>query len=115
MQIKQYEIWVADLNPRLGTEAGKTRPVVILQTDLLNKTGHPSTLICPITTKTKKDFDILRINLKSGTSGLHQDCDILLDQVRAIDNRRLKKNIGRLPKSVDGKIKESLVILFDLD
>ncbi|MCY7311344.1 MAG: type II toxin-antitoxin system PemK/MazF family toxin [Chitinophagaceae bacterium] len=35
MQIKQYEIWIADLNPRFGTETGKTRPVVIIQTDLL--------------------------------------------------------------------------------
>ena len=37
MKIKQYEIWIADLNPRFGTETGKTRPVVIVQTDLLNK------------------------------------------------------------------------------
>jgi mRNA interferase MazF len=37
MKIKQYELWIADLNPKFGTEAGKTRPVVILQTDLLNR------------------------------------------------------------------------------
>ena len=37
MKIKQFEIWLADLNPEFGTEAGKTRPVVIVQTDLLNK------------------------------------------------------------------------------
>jgi mRNA interferase MazF len=52
MKIKQYEIWIADLNPRFGTETGKTRPVVIIQTDLLNK-HHPSTIICPITTNIK--------------------------------------------------------------
>ena len=45
MKIKQYEIWIADLNPRYDTEAGKTRPVVIVQTNLLNDL-HPSTLIC---------------------------------------------------------------------
>ena len=37
MKIKQYEIWLADLNPTRGTELGKTRPVVIIQTDLLNE------------------------------------------------------------------------------
>ena len=46
MKHKQYEIWLADLNPRMGTEPGKTRPVVIIQTDLLNDV-HPSTIVCP--------------------------------------------------------------------
>ena len=49
MKPKQYEIWIADLNPHFGTETGKTRPVAIVQTDLLNK-FHPSTIICPVTT-----------------------------------------------------------------
>ena len=36
MKIKQFEVWIADLNPRMGTESGKIRPVLIVQTDLLN-------------------------------------------------------------------------------
>jgi mRNA interferase MazF len=40
MRIKQFEIWIADLNPRMGTETGKIRPVIVIQTDLLNK-EHP--------------------------------------------------------------------------
>ena len=35
MQVNQHEIWIADLNSQIGTEAGKTRPVLIVQTDLL--------------------------------------------------------------------------------
>lgn len=31
MPIKQFEIWIADLNPQIGTEPGKTRPVLVLQ------------------------------------------------------------------------------------
>jgi mRNA interferase MazF len=49
MNIRQYEVWLADLNPRVGTEAGKTRPVLVVQTNLLNTVSHPSTIICPIT------------------------------------------------------------------
>lgn len=41
-------LYFADLNPRLGTEPGKVRPVVVFQTDLLNQV-NPSTLICPVT------------------------------------------------------------------
>ena len=55
MEFKQYDIWLADLNPTLGTEPGKTRPVVIIQTNLLNDT-HLSTLICPITSKINKEM-----------------------------------------------------------
>ncbi|MFN2423284.1 MAG: type II toxin-antitoxin system PemK/MazF family toxin, partial [Cryomorphaceae bacterium] len=42
MKVKKFEIWLANLDPRMGTEAGKTRPVVVVQTDLLNRV-HPST------------------------------------------------------------------------
>ena len=42
MTIKKFHLYLADLNPRMGTEPGKTRPVVVIQTDLLNPT-HPST------------------------------------------------------------------------
>ncbi|MEY3451889.1 MAG: hypothetical protein RL711_1715 [Bacteroidota bacterium] len=52
MEIKQYDIWLADLNPTTGTAPGKTRPIVVIQTDLLNDV-HLSTLICPITTNVK--------------------------------------------------------------
>ena len=90
MSVKQYEIWIADLNSQIGTEAGKTRPVLVVQTNLLNKLPHPSTLICPITTNVKKDVDILRVHLKIGMANLLQDCDIMIDQIRAIDNNRLR-------------------------
>ena len=91
MKIKQYDIWLADLNPSRGTEPGKTRPVVIVQTDLLNET-HLSTLICPITTNVKKEIELLRVHLRKGQ--LDKLSDILVDQVRAIDNTRFLKKIG---------------------
>ena len=90
MSIKQFEIWIADLNPQIGTEPGKTRPVLAIQTNLLNKIPHPSTIVCPITTNVKKDSEILRVHLKKGTANLHQACDIMIDQIRAIDNKRTK-------------------------
>ena len=113
MKIKQYEVWIADLNPRFGTEAGKARPVVILQTNLLN-TFHPSTVICPITTNVKPEAEILRVHLYKGFSKLKEDCDIMIDQIRAIDNKRLIKKIGELSQTEIDSIKENLSIVFDL-
>ena len=113
MKIKQYEIWLADLNPQFGTEAGKTRPVDIVQTDLLNE-FHPSTIVCPVTTNVKADATILRIHLSKGSAKLRENCDIMIDQVRAIDNRRLLKKIGDLPEEKISMMKENMSIMLDL-
>jgi len=115
MEIKQFEIWLADLNPRIGTEPGKTRPVVVVQTDLLNRIPHPSTLICPITSRVIKKSEVLRVHLKKGMANLNQDCDILMDQLRAVDNKRLIKKIGNLPDSIIYMTRENLRIMIDLE
>lgn len=115
MSIKRFEVWIADLNPKIGTEPGKTRPVLIVQTNLLNKIGHPSTIICPITTNVKKDSEILRVHLKKGTANLLQDCDIMIDQVRAIDNNRLVKKTGKLPINLSEIVLENLRIILDIE
>lgn len=115
MSIKQFEIWIADLNPQIGTEPGKTRPILVVQTNLLNKIPHPSTIVCPITTNIKKDSDILRVHLKKGMANVHQDCDIMIDQIRAIDNKRLIKKVGDLPNDLMDLVKENIMIILDLE
>jgi mRNA interferase MazF len=114
MEIRQYEIWLADLNPRIGTEPGKTRPVMVVQTNLLNKVPHPSTLVCPLTTRVSRKSELLRVHIKSGMGNLHQDCDIIIDQLRAIDNRRLIKKIGVVPDQAIQITRENLKIMLDL-
>src|ERR1044071_1742893 len=111
MIMKQFDIWTADLNPRYGTEPGKIRPVVIIQTDLLNE-DHPSTIICPITTNVIEDAEILRIHLRKDQ--LKEKSDILIDQVRAIDNKRFLKKISKLNPQQIQKMKENLRIVMDL-
>ena len=115
MLIKQFEIWTADLNPQIGTEPGKTRPVLIVQTNLLNKIPHPSTIICPITTNVQKDSQILRVNIRKGTCNLQEDCAIMIDQVIAIDNQRLLRKIGVLPSNLQELVKENIRIVLDID
>jgi mRNA interferase MazF len=111
MEIKQFDIWLADLNPARGTETGKTRPVVIVQTDLLNN-EHPSTIVCPVTTNIQPNIELLRVHLKKGQ--LDKQSDVLVDQVRAIDNRRLLKRIGQLTKEQQKQLRENLKIVMDL-
>ena len=115
MKVKQFEIWIADLNPQIGTEAGKTRPVLILQTNFLNQIEHPSTIICPITTNVKMQSDILRVHLKKGEANIQDNCDIMIDQMRAIDNTRLINKIGYLPAHLIDKVKENILIVLDIE
>ena len=81
-------IWLANLNPGKGTEPGKMRPVLILQDQALLDAGHPSTIIIPLTTNLIADAEPLRIRVKAREK-LAKDSDLLIDQIRAIDNRRL--------------------------
>jgi mRNA interferase MazF len=114
MKAKQFEIWIADLNPTIGTEPGKVRPVMIIQSDLLNR-FHPSTLICPITTNVQSGSEILRVHLQKGSCDLPDACDIMVDQARAIDNKRLVRKIGNAPNEAVLKLKENLKIILDLE
>lgn len=114
MSIKRFDIWIADLNPRVGAETGKTRPLLVIQTNLLNNI-RPSTIICPITTNVQTESEILRVHLKKGMAKLKEDCDIIIDQLRAFDNKRFLKKIGEIPLSVQEKVEENLKIVLDIE
>ncbi len=115
MQINQFEIWIADLNPRIGTEPGKSRPVLVVQTNLLNKIPHPSTIACPITSNVQLEAEILRVHLKKGIANLHEDGDVMIDQIRAIDNKRFVKKVGKLPDNLIDIVKENIAVVMDLN
>ncbi len=106
-------LYVADLNPHQGSEAGKHRPVVVLQTDLLNRAGHPSTWIVPCTTRTTGE-SVLRTPLAAGLAGNHQACEVMIDQSRAIDNARLRGELGPLPAELLADIKRKIRLLGEL-
>ena len=99
---KRGEIWLADLNPRRGTEPGKTRPVLIVQAQALLDAEHPSTLVVPLTTRLIEAAEPLRVRIRAAGT-LKKDSDALIDQVRAIDNRRLVQGpLSRLqPQQLD--------------
>jgi len=87
---KRGEIWLANMDPQHGTEPGKTRPVLVVQSQALLDVDHPSTLVIPLTTNLTEGAEPLRIRVPL-SAGLPRDSDLLIDQLRAIDNRRLIK------------------------
>ena len=83
-------VWLADLQKKQGSEPGKIRPVLILQNQALLDADHPSTLIIPLTTNLVEDAEPLRLRIHA-SGDLERDSDLMIDQIRAIDNRRLVK------------------------
>ena len=111
---KRGEIWLADLNPRRGTEPGKTRPVLIVQAQALLEAEHPSTLVIPLTTRLVEDAEPLRIRIRA-SGKLKKDSDALIDQVRAIDNRRLVQGpLARLPAQQLNVVAHALLDVLEL-
>jgi len=111
MEIKKFNLYLANLNPNIGTESGKIRPVVVVQNNALNSINHPSTIICPLTTKIVQKAKILRVHLDKNLNNLKEDSDILVDQIRSIDNRRFLKHLGALNSEQKKALLENLEIL----
>ena len=89
---KKGEIYLAKLNPKKGNAVGKVRPVLIYQTNLLNDSRHPTTIILPISTSLIDGAYPLRYRVFKRDS-LDKDSDILCDQIRALDNKRIIPNL----------------------
>lgn len=113
MKARRGNLYLADLNPRMGTEAGKTRPVLVIQTDLLNEAGHPSTWVLPCTTRLVGE-NLLRVVLPRGIAGNRQDCEVMVDQSRTIDNRRLLRQLEQVPRSILREVEDKLRRLAEL-
>jgi mRNA interferase MazF len=112
MEIKKWNVYLADLNPRFGTEPGKMRPVIVIQTNLLNN-HHPSTIVCPLTTQIYPESNILRVHLRKGEAGLIEKSDIMVDQLWAIDNRRFVKRLGMVGRMGQKKLTENIQIILN--
>jgi mRNA-degrading endonuclease toxin of MazEF toxin-antitoxin module len=87
--------------------------VVVVQSDLLNETDHQSTWILPCTTRLSGE-NVLRVELPIRMAGNARVCEVMIDQSRAIDRRRLLRPIGRLPQTVMKEVAEKLRRVGDL-
>ena len=88
MGFRRGGIHLANFNPSKGSEAGKIRPCLILQSNLLNDSGHPSTTVLPLTTQLVEDAAPLRFRV-TARDRLQAESDVMIDQARTIDNARI--------------------------
>jgi mRNA interferase MazF len=111
MEIRRGHLYVVDFNPRVHTKPGKFRPAVVLQSDLVNRAGYPSTIVIPATTKLVQDPGILRMRLEKGDGGLDRASDLLLGQLIAVANESFRREIGALGKDVLDELEQRIRVI----
>lgn len=96
VMVSKGQIWLANLNPvKKNNEVGKVRPVLIFQNDGLNESEYPTTIVLPLTTHLVDDAQPIRLRITKREKLTH-DSDIILTQIRAIDNARFVEYLGSL-------------------
>ena len=96
MGIRRRRLYVVDFNPRVRTKPGKLRPALVLQSDLVNEAGYPSTIVVPATTRLVEDAGILRLRVRKGQGGLTRDSEIgvLPEEIMTEVERRVRIILG---------------------
>ena len=113
-QVLRGDVFMANLEPRSGSEQGGTRPVVVVSRDAINRTS-PVVVICPITdAANKKTIYPSHVKVPAGTGGLRLDSIIVCEQVRAISNTRLRNHVGHVNRTILTSIEAALKITLDL-
>ena len=114
MEIKRGRLYVIDFNPRVRTKPGKLRPAVVLQSDIVNEAGYPSTIVIPTTTRLVESPGILRLRIRKGVGGLARESDLLLGQLIAIANESFRQEIGVLPDDLLDEMEKRVRIILSL-
>lgn len=109
MMVSKGEIWLVNLNPiKKNNEMGKIRPVLIYQNNDLNHSSYPTTIIIPLSTSLVDDAEPIRMRVQK-RENLIEDSDIVITQIRAIDNSRFIEKLASVSNVELQRVKE----LFD--
>ena len=95
MTIKRGEIYLVALDPVIGKEISKTRPVVIVSNDKNNEFSGTVTII-PITSKNLQKIYPFEVFLPLGSGNLPKNSKVKADQIRTLDKSRIVRSIGTL-------------------
>lgn len=109
MMASRGEVWLANLNSsKKSNEMGKVRPVLVYQSDELNHSNYPTTIIIPLSTQLVNEAEPIRMRIIKREK-LIQDSDLIITHIRAIDNERFIEKLATLSIQEMQKVKE----LFD--
>lgn len=110
--MQKGEVFWADLNPTLGSEINKTRPVVIVSNNINNHYSETVTIL-PITSSTAKIYPF-EVFVPAGMVSLKNDSKIKANQIRTIDKQRIKQFLGTLPLATINAIDKAIAVHLNL-
>lgn len=93
--IQRGDVFLVNLDPVIGSEVGKTRPAVVLQNEMANRTS-PTVTVIPLSTKVERVFPF-QVLIPAGEGGLTRESKALCEQIRTLSTKRLLQHLGSLP------------------
>ena len=110
---RRGDIYLANLDPYIGSEQGGTRPVIVLQ----NNAGNffcPTLIIAPITSRYWKKAGQPTHCILDDVDCLTSTSTVLLEQIKTIDKRRVKKYLGRVSRTQMAAVDDAIEISLGL-
>lgn len=95
MELHRGDIFIADLDPVVGSEQGGVRPVLIVQNERGNRFS-PTVICAAMTSRVGKNDLPTHVWVAAQDSGLKNDSLVLCEQIRTLEKRRLRARIGQI-------------------
>jgi mRNA interferase MazF len=92
--MERGDVFLVNLDPVVGSEVGKTRPAIVLQNDLANRSS-PTVTVIPISSQLERLFPF-QVRIPAGEGGLRRESKALCEQIRTLSRERLLERLGRL-------------------
>jgi len=105
-EVERYGIYLADLNPTRGSEIAKTRPVVIVSPDAMNR-NLDTVVVCPLASRLHPRW---RSRIQTLCAG--RKAEIAVDQIRTISRERVKNLLDRLQPSLAAQLRQLIVEMY---
>ena len=106
VMVNRFDVYLVNLDPTIGVEIKKTRPCLVISPDELN--AHIGTVIvAPMTTVFREHYPFRATCMFQEKEG-----QIVLDQIRAIDKKRLVKKLGKILEGEQNEVLRILSLMF---
>jgi mRNA interferase MazF len=112
-EIRQGEVYWIDFGPVTGSAPAERHPCVVVQSDLFNRSGIGTTVVCLITSNPGRSHEQGDVTLMNGEANLPKANVVNVSQVLTIDKAKLVERIGILPADTLEAIRSGLQLLFD--
>ena len=113
MEIHRGDIFIAELDPVIGSEQGGIRPVLIVQNERGNRFS-PTVICTAMTSKLGKNDLPTHVWIAAQDSGLSRDSLVLCEQIRTIEKKRLRSKAGHIDGLAMQRVNRALFCALEL-